>query len=70
MIYKTENGYVISSGHVWIPGAYDSERAAKYAFRFPDKELQELQNKKNPTLITFKDLQELRKTLSNQQTRL
>ena len=37
MIHKVEDHYVISSRQVWLPGAYDTERAAKYAFRFPDE---------------------------------
>jgi hypothetical protein len=38
MIHKLESspGYVISSRQVWLPGIYDSERAARYAFRFDD----------------------------------
>ncbi len=34
VIYPVDNGYIISSGGVWLPGVYASERAARYAFRF------------------------------------
>lgn len=36
MIHKVDgsNLYVISAYGVWLPGTYDSERAARYAFRF------------------------------------
>lgn len=62
MIYKTDDGaFVISSHQVWLPGCFESERAAKYAFRFSNEELQELQNaacEKHPKrVITFNDLQ-------------
>ena len=65
MIYKTDDGsYVISSGGMWLSGAYEDERAAKYAFRFNDADLRNLQEEKNKTtsIITFKDLQELKKS--------
>ena len=41
MIRKLEShpGYVISSRGMWLPGIYDSERTARYAFRFSDQEL-------------------------------
>lgn len=64
MIYKTPNGnYVASSNQVWKAGIYDSERAARYCFQFPDSELKALQDRKNKeyAVITFEDLQELRR---------
>jgi len=67
MIYKTDNGtYVASSSQVWIPGCFEDERTAKYAFKFTDEQLQNLQNEKNKTthIITFTDLQKLRRELN------
>lgn len=67
MIYALDRGdgvleYVISSRQVWRPGCYDSARAARYAFRFRDADLQALQDSVNPGgIITFTMLQELRK---------
>ena len=64
MIYKTDDGsYLISSGGTWLSGAYEDERTAKYAFRFNESDLRILQEEKNKTtkIITFVDLQELRK---------
>lgn len=62
MIRKTPDGlYVISSHMVWRPGVYDSERAARYAFRFNDSDLQSLQQSVNPGgVITFEMLKGLR----------
>ena len=61
-IHKVDNHYVISSRQVWMPGAYESERAARYAFRFTDAELQALQDSVNPGgVITFVMLQEARR---------
>lgn len=61
MIHKVDPGWVISSGGTWLPGCYDSERAARYAFRFKDAELQRLQDSVNPGgIITFDMLQRLR----------
>lgn len=67
MIYKTDDGtYVISSNQVWIPGCFEDERTAKYAFKFTDSQLQKLQDEKNKTthIITFTDLQKLRRELN------
>ena len=63
MICKTTNGsYVASSNGVWLPGSYDSERTARYAFRFSDDVLLTLQKKINHRgrLITFDALREAR----------
>jgi hypothetical protein len=67
-IYKTDFGdYVISSRQVWMPGTYEDERTAKYAFKFRDEELREIHDSKEKNEagllqpITFKDLQEYRK---------
>ena len=69
-IYKVDNAFVISSNGVWLPGSFSSERAAKYAFRFPNKVLQSLQDKKNyatedydKRVISFEDLQSARKDM-------
>jgi hypothetical protein len=68
MIHKVDNAFVISSHQVAIPGCYDSERAAKYAFRFSNEDLQRLQgeiNAKEPDftkrVISFEMLQKLAK---------
>lgn len=62
------HSYCISSKEVWLPGVYESKRAARYAFRFPDEELHKLQegiNDREPDIkdryIKFSDLQELAK---------
>lgn len=62
MIYKVENNYVISSHGTWLPGSYDSERTARYAFRFSDSDLLRLQKQVNykGKQITFEDLKAIR----------
>jgi hypothetical protein len=64
MIHKVGDGFVISSGGTWLPGSYESERAARYAFRFSADDLQRLQdaaNARGDGTITFADLQATRK---------
>lgn len=39
--------YQISSRGVWIPGIYENERTARYAYQFPDDQLQRLQDAVN-----------------------
>lgn len=71
MITKVSEGhYVISSDQVAIPGVYASTRAAIYAYRFGDTDLQVLQDEINgresdfeKRVITFENLQDLRKRL-------
>ncbi len=70
---KTKTGeiqYIISSNQTSIPGIYDSERAAKYAFRFQNVELKKLQDKVNShepdydnRVITFEMLHDLARQL-------
>lgn len=60
--HATDLEYQISSHDVWRPGVYDSERAARYAFRFDDGDLQALQDSVNPGgIITFEMLRGLRR---------
>jgi hypothetical protein len=70
MIHKVGNAFVISSRQMAIPGCYDTERTAKYAFRFPNAELQRIQDKVNDSepdhekrVISFEMLQKLRKSM-------
>ncbi len=49
---------MISAYGQWRPGCYTDERTAKYASRFYDEDLSDLQNSVNPEgIITFKMLQ-------------
>jgi hypothetical protein len=44
-IHKLDNGTcVIASGGLWLPGRYEDERTARFAFRLPNKTLVELRN--------------------------
>ena len=47
MIYPIENGYTISAYRSWLPGVYESERAARNAFRLDDEVLQNLMDAAN-----------------------
>ncbi len=61
MIHKVDNHFVISSYGVWRPGVYDSERTARYAFRFTDEQLQRLQEKVQPSgVITYEMLRRVK----------
>lgn len=66
MLHKVNNGYVISSRNVWVPGLYADEATALYAFQFKDKELQQLQDEANANnggtggVITMQMLRSLR----------
>ena len=47
MIYSVDNGYTISAYRSWLPGVYESERAARNAFKLNDKVLQNLMDAAN-----------------------
>jgi hypothetical protein len=67
MIYPAADGtFTISSRGAWLPGIYDSERSARYAFRFGDLELSRLSGRichkaGERRAISMDDLRELRK---------
>ncbi len=63
-IHQVDDVFCISSHQCWLPGTYESERAANYAFRFPDEVLTELQESVNPGgIITFEMLQQKRREM-------
>jgi hypothetical protein len=47
MIYRVGDHFVISSGGMWLPGAYENSRAARLAFKLPNETLQSLQDQVN-----------------------
>jgi hypothetical protein len=67
MIYYVNGRYVISAYQVGMPGAYESERAARYAFRFTNEELTAAQAEANARhggpggIITFEQLQAMKR---------
>lgn len=64
MISRTRDGlFVASSRGAYIPGAYESARAARYAFRFTDRILDTLRRRAPNGVITFSMLQGLRARL-------
>jgi hypothetical protein len=63
-VHETKNGFVISSRGSWVPGVYEDRRAANYAFRFGDDNLQSLQDTLNGGMISFEMLQDLRRILN------
>lgn len=67
---KYGDTFAIASCGVWRPGCYNSERAARYAFRFPDAALRRLQDRVNDAepdherrVISFEMLQALYREL-------
>lgn len=56
--------YVIASGGLWLPGSYESERAARYAFKFTNETLVKLRDaaiaRGGDRLITMDDLKKER----------
>ena len=66
---KDTGTFLISSYDTWRQGCYESERAARYAFSFPDEILKALQDKvnerplENERTITFEMLQKARKEI-------
>lgn len=68
-IHSVKDGrFVISSCQVWMPGAYDSVKSARYAFQFLDETLNRLQNEANDRnggfdgVITTEDLKKAYKS--------
>lgn len=63
-IHKVEDGFVIASGGMWLPGLYEDERTARFAFRCTNEQLVQLRdaaikNNKNAA-ITWGDIARLR----------
>lgn len=47
-IHRTSEGqFVAASRGVWIPGVFEDERTARFAFRLPDAVLSRLQGEAN-----------------------
>ena len=71
MIHHVNGHYVISAYEVWVPGSYESERAARYAFRFTNEELTAAQAEANERhggpggVITFEQLREIKQRRSS-----
>jgi hypothetical protein len=58
-IHKTDFGFVISSRGCWLPGCYEDERAARFAYRLDNASLSELQriaNARGNHVITWGDI--------------
>lgn len=62
-LHKNKDGtYAISSHQVWLPGCYEDDRAARYAFRFGEGILLRLEEDANARVggkggvITWGDL--------------
>ena len=61
MIHRVRNKareFVISSGGVWLPGAYATKAAARWAFAFDYDELRRTQDRVGSRAITTDDLRE------------
>lgn len=60
MIYRVTHprAFVISSRGVWLPGAYATKAAARWAFQFTYEDLRQTQDRIRPRAITTQDLRE------------
>lgn len=64
-IHKVDGGFVISSGGMWLPGCYEDERTARFAFRCSNKQLVQLRDEaiaRGNGVITWGDIVRLRST--------
>ena len=63
-VHKQKDGIcVISASGTWLPGCYEDEKAAKFAFRISDEAKQGLQDAANLTgnqVITWQDIKNYR----------
>jgi len=68
-IHKLNDGTcVIGAGGMWLPGCYESERAAKFAFRLTDQqkaELRDISIVENNGVITWDRIKEFRNKLND-----
>jgi hypothetical protein len=46
-VYEVNGTFMISSDDAWLPGNYDTQRTARWAFRFPDAVLTDLEERAN-----------------------
>lgn len=61
-----DGSVVIASGGLWLPGCYESKRAARFAFRLPNATLSQLRDAsiaRGDGVITFSDVQTAAKRL-------
>ena len=67
-VHKLEDGTcVISASSTWLPGCYENERAAKFAFRVSDEAKAELRDAAIETgngVITWQDIKHYRDRLN------
>lgn len=63
-IPRAPDEWVISSGGVFLPGAYATEAAARWAFRFTYEQLRHTRDRVRPRAITTQDLRETRDGLA------
>jgi hypothetical protein len=63
-VHKQEDGTcVISDGNIYLPGYYENEKAANFAFKISDEAKQELQDAAYFTgnqVITWQDIKDYR----------
>ena len=63
-IHVLDNGTcVIGAGGMWLPGCYENERAARFAFRITDShkaELRDMSINRGDKVIKWSDIKEFR----------
>lgn len=69
MIHKLDDGTcVISACSIWLPGCYENERAAKFAFKVSDQDKAQLRDSAVDGVITWNQIHEFRKEKRNENT--
>lgn len=53
---KVDDGYVVSEGGTWLPGAYATEEAARLACTLEPSELERIWAIHRPHVMTVEDL--------------
>lgn len=68
-IHKLKDGTcVIGAGGVWLPGCYENERAARFAFRLSDEAKAELRDaaiEAGNKVITWQDIKNYRESMKS-----
>lgn len=71
MIHETAGGFVISTRDMWLPGIYETERAARFAFRMnPDQmnDLWEQKLREGKDFVTWQDIKDSMDKLKSEQS--
>lgn len=57
--YKIEDHWVVAENEIWFPGAYDTEKTARYAVSIKEERIKYLMEKSETKILTMEDLKSL-----------